>query len=113
MRVWNRNLTEAREDLKIRNQIVSEPFAEAEKLKQKCSRYNEVMDILDPPKEEQKLDTDGGDAVQYQQRKSDRLERRKALVEGEMINEFHDALTAAEWYEYYDKIIDRKYATEW
>lgn len=27
------------------------------------------MDILNPPKEEQKLDTDGGDAVQYQQRK--------------------------------------------
>ena len=69
MKVWNRNLTEARENLKIRNQIVSEPFAEAEKLKQKRSRYNEVMDILNPPKEEQKLDTDGGDAVQYQKRK--------------------------------------------
>ena len=69
MKVWNRNLTEARENLKIQNQIVSEPFAEAERLKQKRSRYNEVMDILNPPKEEQKLDTDGGDAVQYQQRK--------------------------------------------
>lgn len=68
MKVWNRNLTEARENLKIQNQIVSEPFAEAEKLKQKRSRYNEVMDILNPPKEEQKLDTDGGDAVQYQSR---------------------------------------------
>lgn len=68
MKVWNRNLTEAREDLAIQNQIVSEPFAEAEKLKQKRSRYNEVMDILNPPKEEQNLDTDGGDAVQYQQR---------------------------------------------
>ena len=70
MKVWNRNLTEARENLKIQNQIVSEPFAEAEKLKQKRSRYNEVMDILNPPKEEQSLDTDGGDAVQYQQRKN-------------------------------------------
>ena len=68
MKVWNRNLTEAKEDLEIQNQIVSEPFAEAEKLRQKRSRYNEVMDILNPPKEEQKLDTDGGDAVQYQQR---------------------------------------------
>lgn len=29
------------------------------------------MDILNPPKEEQKLDTDGGDAVQYQQRNRD------------------------------------------
>lgn len=26
------------------------------------------MDVLNPPKEEQSLDTDGGDAVQYQQR---------------------------------------------
>ena len=29
------------------------------------TRYNEVMDILNPPKEEQSLDTDGGDAVKY------------------------------------------------
>ena len=68
LKLWNKNLTEARNDLEIQNQIVSEPFAEADKLKQKRSRYNEVMDILNPPKEEQSLDTDGGDAVQYQQR---------------------------------------------
>lgn len=77
MKVWNRNLTEAREDLKIQNQIVPEPFAETEKLKQKRSRYNEVMDILNPPKEEQKLDTDGGDAVQYQQRYRDEDKPKK------------------------------------
>ena len=77
MKVWNRNLTEARENLKIQNQIVSEPFAEAERLKQKRSRYNEVMDILNPPKEEQKLDTDGGDAVQYQQRYRDEDKPKK------------------------------------
>ena len=68
MKLWNKNLTEARNDLEIQNQIVSEPFDQAEKLKQKRMRYNEVMDILNPPKEEQSLDTDGGDAVQYQQR---------------------------------------------
>ena len=50
---------------------VAESFEQAEKLKQKRIRYNEVMDILNPPKEEQNLDTDGGDAVQYQQRKHD------------------------------------------
>ena len=68
MNRWNKNLGEARNDLEIQNQIVSEPFEQAEKLKQKRMRYNEVMDILNPPKEEQSLDTDGGDAVQYQQR---------------------------------------------
>ena len=68
MKLWNKNLREAKNDLEIQNQIISEPFADAEKLKQKRSRYNEVMDILNPPKEEQSLDTDGGDAVQYQSR---------------------------------------------
>ena len=68
VKVWNRNLGEVRSDLQIQNEIVSEPFDQAEKLRQKRARYNEVMDILNPPKEEQNLDTDGGDAVQYQQR---------------------------------------------
>ena len=71
MKLWNKNLREAKNDLEIQNQIAAEPFAETEKLKQKRSRYNEVMDILNPPKEEQSLDTDGGDAVQYQQRNRD------------------------------------------
>ena len=35
------------------------------------------MDILNPPKEEQKLDTDGGDAVQYQQRNRDEDKPKK------------------------------------
>ena len=108
---WNKNLSEAKSDLETQKQIAAEPFDQAEKLKQKRTRYNEVMDILNPPKEEQHLDTDGGDTVQYQKR-SDRPERRRALVKGEMINEFHDALSAAEWHEFYDKIIDGKYNPE-
>ena len=68
MKLWNKNLREAKNDLEIQTQIAAEPFAESEKLRQKRSRYNEVMDILNPPKEEQNLDTDGGDAVQYQSR---------------------------------------------
>ena len=66
---WNKNLSEAKADLETQKQLAAEPFAQAEKLKEKRTRYNEVMDILNPPKEEQNLDTDGGDAVQYQQRK--------------------------------------------
>ena len=66
---WNKNLSEAKSDLETQKQLAAEPFDQAEKLKQKRARYNEVMDILNPPKEEQSLDTDGGDTVQYQQRK--------------------------------------------
>lgn len=68
MASWNKNLAETKSDLEMQKQLAAEPFEQAEKLKQKRTRYNEVMDILNPPKEEQSLDTDGGDAVQYQQR---------------------------------------------
>lgn len=66
---WNKNLSESKSDLETQKQLAAEPFAQAEKLKQKRIRYNEVMDILNPPKEQQNLDTDGGDTVQYQKRK--------------------------------------------
>ena len=66
--VWRKNLSEAKSDLETQLQLAAEPFAQADKLKEKRARYNEVMDILNPPKEEQNLDSDGGDDVQYQQR---------------------------------------------
>ena len=74
---WNKNLSEAKADLETQKQLAAEPFAQAEKLKEKRTRYNEVMDILNPPKEEQILDTDGGDTVQYQQRKRDEDKPKK------------------------------------
>lgn len=104
----SKNLSEVKSDLETQKQLAAEPFEQAEKLKEKRTRYNEVMYILNPPKEEQSLDSDGGDTVQYQKR-SDRPNRRRALVKGEMINGFHNALSAAEWHMYYDKIIDGKY----
>ena len=67
--LWRKNLAEAKSDLETQQQLAAEPFAQADKLKEKRTRYNEVMDILNPPKEEQSLDSDGGDTVQYQQRK--------------------------------------------
>ena len=66
---WGKNLSEAKSDLETQKQLAAAPFDQAEKLKQKRARYNEVMDILNPPKEEQTLDSDGGDTVQYQRRK--------------------------------------------
>ena len=76
---WNKNLSEAEIGLEAQKQIAAEPFDQAEKLKQKRIRYNEVMDILNPPKEEQNLDTDGGDAVQYQQRKNPQKDIREDI----------------------------------
>ena len=49
------------------------------------------------------------DDVQYQERRSDRPNRRRALIEGEMVNGFHNALSAEEWHRYYDRITDGKY----
>ena len=65
-----KNLSETKSDLETQKQLAAQPFDQAEKLKQKRARYNEVMDILNPPKEEQSLDSDGGDTVQYQSRKN-------------------------------------------
>lgn len=65
---WSKNLSEAKSDLETQKQLAAEPFEQAEKLKQKRIRYNEVMYILNPPKEEQSLDSDGADTVQYQKR---------------------------------------------
>ena len=67
--LWNKRLSEAKSDLQTQNEIAAAPFEQAQKLKEKRARYNEVMDILNPPKEEQSLDSDGGDTVQYQSRK--------------------------------------------
>ena len=82
---WNKRLNEAKSDLQTQNEIVAAPFEQEKKLREKRARYNEVMDILNPPKEEQSLDTDGGDAVQYQQRKrnDDQPKKRKKATYNE------------------------------
>ena len=49
---WSRNLSEARNDLATQKQLAAEPFAQADKLKEKRARYNEVMYILNPPAEQ-------------------------------------------------------------
>ena len=46
------SLYEANNDLKTQKQLAAEPFAQAEKLREKRKRYQEVMDILNPPKEQ-------------------------------------------------------------
>ena len=107
VKLWEHKISEAKQDMAEQEKLINQPFAKQTELEQKRARYNEVMEILNP-KEEQALDSMDEDAVQYQ-RRSDRPNRRRALVKGEMINEFHGALTAEEWHAYYDKIIDGKY----
>ena len=66
--LWNKRLAEVKSDLQTQNEIAASPFEQAQKLREKRARYNEVMDILNPPRDEQSLDSDGGDTVQYQRR---------------------------------------------
>ena len=110
---WEQELVQTRKDMVEQEKLITQPFAKQAELDQKRARYNEVMEILNP-KEEQALDSVAEDDVQYQareylERKSDRPNRRRALIEGEMVNGFHNALSAEEWHRYYDRIIDGKY----
>lgn len=62
---WNAALRETEKDLAAQRRIAAEPFEEAETLREKRSRYNEVMYELNPPTEQQ---IDGDEDVQYQAR---------------------------------------------
>lgn len=55
---WSKNLSEAKSDLVTQKQLAAEPFDQAEKLKQKRARYNEVMYILNPPADQHISDED-------------------------------------------------------
>ena len=63
---WQNSLEEAGKELAIQKNLAGESFQQAEKLKAKRSRYREVMDILNPPME-QNVSADE-DQVQHQQR---------------------------------------------
>lgn len=63
---WQNSLKEAQKDLTIQKNLASDPFQQAEKLKAKRSRYREVMDILNPPME-QNVAADE-DQVQHRER---------------------------------------------
>ena len=47
--LWNKELDEVKNDLDMQNKLATEPFEQADNLKEKRSRYNEIMDILNPP----------------------------------------------------------------
>ena len=62
---WKTMLQEAENDMATQQQLASATFEQADKLKEKRARYQEVMDILNPPTE-QSVDED--DIIQEQER---------------------------------------------
>lgn len=98
--VWKKNLGEVKADLTLQMQIAAEAFPQAEKLSQKRKRYNEVMDILNPPVEQHMED-----AVQEQSREylapEQNQQRNSTLTDREVLtiaaNEIRvDTLSEAE-----------------
>ena len=79
MEHWSKNLSEVRNDLATQKQLAAEPFAQADILKEKRARYNEVMYILNPPAEQTVVEDEG----QHQRRK--------------YFNKDKHPTTAAEW----------------
>ena len=84
--IWSKNLSEAKSDLETQKQLAAEPFEQAEKLKEKRARYNEVMYILNPPADQhisgedvQEQSRDYLDDTQEQQR-TDTLTDREVLA---------------------------------
>ena len=84
LKFWNKNLSEAKSDLETQKQLAAEPFEQAEKLKQKRTRYNEVMYILNPPADQQVSE----DTVQEQS--------REYLQDNEQYQQRTDTLTDRE-----------------
>ena len=62
---WEGDLAETQKDLAIQKELASAPFDQQEVLKEKRSRYREIMDELNPPKEQQNVSEED---VQYQTR---------------------------------------------
>lgn len=75
---WQNSLKEAQNDLTIQKNLATEPFQQAEKLKAKRSRYREVMDILNPPMEQNVAADD--DQVQYRERTNTLTDREVLAI---------------------------------
>ena len=94
---WQKALKETRADLVTQRTLAEAPFEQADKIREKRSRYNEVMYALNPPQEqtlnddtvqEQSRDYLDDDTEQYQQR-TDTLTDREvlALASSQLANE--------------------------
>ena len=75
---WQSSLKEAQKDLTIQKNLAADPFQQAEKLKAKRSRYREVMDILNPPMEQNVAADD--DQVQNRERTNTLTDREVLAI---------------------------------
>ena len=75
---WQNSLKEAQKDLTIQKNLAADPFQQAEKLKAKRSRYREVMDILNPPMEQNVAADD--DQVQNRERTNTLTDREVLAI---------------------------------
>lgn len=56
LNAWKERLSELKADLAAQEKMAVEPFAKQEELDKKRARFNEVMEILNPPEEQQIAD---------------------------------------------------------
>lgn len=56
LNAWKERLSELKTDLAAQEKMAVEPFAKQEELDKKRARFNEVMEILNPPEEQQIAD---------------------------------------------------------
>ena len=81
---FQNSLKETRKDLSEQKKLAAEPFQQAEKLKAKRSRYREIMDILNPPVEQNVAADD--DQVQHQQRSNTLTDRDVLAIAANDLN---------------------------
>ena len=76
LNAWKERLAELKADLAAQEKMAVEPFAKQEELDKKRARFNEVMEILNPP-EEQQIADDEDEQYDYGDRPVKKEEKKK------------------------------------
>lgn len=76
LNAWKERLSELKTDLAAQEKMAVEPFAKQEELDKKRARFNEVMEILNPP-EEQQIADDEDEQYDYGDRPVKKEEKKK------------------------------------
>lgn len=76
LNAWKERLSELKADLAAQEKMAVEPFAKQEELDKKRARFNEVMEILNPP-EEQQIADDEDEQYDYGDRPVKKEEKKK------------------------------------
>ena len=98
VKLWEHKVSEAKRDMAEQEKLINQPFARQAELDQKRTRYNEVMEILNP-KEEQQLSSMEESVEQHQPRTKTLTDREvlalaaNDLSEQELTQAQRDALS--------------------